>query len=106
MRAVLNCRDNFDHNHEAENEDNREYDEHDIEEVWASDPIPSGSYRNQMTVEDNPMEGSSGLNTSVPYASRDTMGYRRYRYPYMHACIYLTRFQKMDSNHTFIFTNI
>ena len=41
MRAVLNCRDNYDHNHEAENEDNRKYDEHDIEEVWASDPIPS-----------------------------------------------------------------
>ena len=41
--AVLNHRDNHDDNHEAENEDNRKYDEHDIEEVWASDPMPSGS---------------------------------------------------------------
>ena len=90
--AVLNHRDNHDHNHEAENEDNREYDEQDIEEVWASDPMPSGSYRNQMTLEDDPMEGSSGLNTSVPYANRDTMGYRRYRHPYLHTYIYLTRF--------------
>ena len=90
--AVLNHRDNHDHNHEAENEDNREYDEQDIEEVWASDPMPSGSYRNQMTLEDDHMEGSSGLNTSVPYANRDTMGYRRYRHPYLHTYIYLTRF--------------
>ena len=59
-----------------------------------------------MTLEDNPMEGSSGLNTIVLYAIRDTMGYRRYRYPYMHTYIYLIQFQKMDSNHTFIFTNI
>ena len=50
LLGVLNHRDNHDHNHEAENEDNREYDEQDIEEVWASDPMPSGSYRNQMTL--------------------------------------------------------
>ena len=33
-----------------------------------------------MLLEDNSMEGSSGLNTNAPYASQDTMGYRRYRY--------------------------
>ena len=84
-----------------------EYDEQDIEEVWATDPLPSGSYRNQMTLEDNPMEGSSVLNTNVPYASRDTMGFRRYRYStYIHTYIHLTRFQKMDPNHTFVFSII
>ena len=37
LLAVLNHRDNHDHNHKVENED-KEYDEQDIQEIWASDP--------------------------------------------------------------------
>ena len=46
--------------------------EQDIEKTWTCNPMAS--------MEDDLMEGSSGVNTSTPCAGRDTVGYKQYRH--------------------------
>ena len=71
MLIIFGCLDFLDNsngrNHEGESEEDEEYteatyNEQNFEEIWND---PSTSYNSQMQIEDDPMEGCSGLNVNA-----------------------------------------